>query len=121
LAAILITMIATFLLGWCCLLVVWGIETVFGAAGPFESLTILGTLTAFSVLFSWIGHILGAVVLQLLHARKIAGWASVMLAGLGVGLVVGGLISLPIAILYAPVLAVFQAWVLRQISRYRVQ
>ncbi|WP_425074014.1 hypothetical protein [Sagittula sp. S175] len=81
-------------------------------------LSLLGILMTFSVMFSWIGHLAGALVLQALFARGWAGWAVVALAGLLVGAVLAQVLG-GLGIVMAPMLALLQLVALRLVVANR--
>ncbi|MEC3862028.1 hypothetical protein VK792_12095 [Mesobacterium sp. TK19101] len=76
-----------------------------------------GLFFALSVMFSWVGHIVGAPLLEALLRRGLGGWAIVMLCG---GIVGGGmavLLGSAIATWIGPVLALLQLIALRCLAR----
>lgn len=76
------------------------------------SLAVIAFVLTFAVMFSWVGHLLGALVLQGLLPRGQGGWAVVALAGGAVGVLLSTWVGM-LAVILAPVLALLQLALLR--------
>lgn len=79
----------------------------------------IGVVLSFSVLFSWIGHLLGAPILHILIQRGLAGWLSVMLAGAVVCGVLAPIMGTWLVLVLGPILALIHGAVLRLLCRLR--
>lgn len=76
-------------------------------------LAVLGMLLVFAPLFSWAGHLPGALLLHAALKAGRGGWLVATLAGAVVGLVLTGGMDSAAPMVFAPVLAVVQLGVLR--------
>ena len=69
------------------------------------TLSLFATLAAFSFYFSWIGLLVGVPLAVFALRRGLAGWLSALLAGIAVGQLITALLSLPLASVMGPFLA----------------
>lgn len=115
LLAVLTALFGTIALGLLLMSVAWAVEPLsVEVAGGFAALAFVVT---FSVMFSWAGHLPGAVVLQIILKRGYGGWAVAMAGGLAVGLVLAALVGGPLAALLGPFLAAIHLAALRWWAR----
>ncbi|MBY6116577.1 hypothetical protein KUW09_19925 [Mameliella alba] len=80
------------------------------------ALAAAGMILAFSVMLSWVGHLPGAVLLQVFLRNGLGGWLTVLLGGVALGGLFSALIGGPLPVLIAPILAVLHAVCLRWLA-----
>ncbi len=73
----------------------------------------LGLVLVFSVLFSWAGHLPGALVLNVALRRGRGGWLVAMAGGLVIGMVLSTLIGSGVGAIMGPFLALLHLVILR--------
>ncbi len=111
--SIVMAMVATVVVGLALAFVGNSIEPVWPDGGGV--LFALGAVIAFSVMFSWAGHLPGAFILHALLRSGWAGWVSAMLGGLVVGCILGvagGVLTITIGPLLALVQLICLRWLL---------
>ncbi|AHM02533.1 hypothetical protein roselon_00066 [Roseibacterium elongatum DSM 19469] len=113
--AILIALVATALAGLAVWIVGVAISAVSQATGG--AIAAAGMVLTFSVMFSWAGHLPGALILHALLARGWGGWLPAMAGGLAIGAVLLGPFESLFAVLCGPLLALFHLAGLRWMAR----
>ncbi|WP_323770905.1 hypothetical protein [Antarctobacter sp.] len=100
-------MVLGFAIGTSATAVAWLSDEI---AGVFAA---IGIMLFFTVLFSWAGHLPGAVMLHYALVRGKGGWAVAMAGGLAIGVALSALIGSVLAALLGPFLALAHLAALR--------